>query len=114
MEPHEDAVKDFLGDKPSAQELREWREALQQRLHRMREDLVVGDEAHTNLSARISDLEEKIAALQEEEAVTGFVEESVRAVVADHGGNINTSSPSGSGMPAWADTDMDEVPEELT
>jgi len=79
----EDAVRDFLGERPGADELSEWRGLLQRRLEALREEEKKGPpEAVAPLQGKIAQLARQIAALQEEEAVTRFVEDSVRVTLA--------------------------------
>jgi hypothetical protein len=80
MSRDENAVRDFLGERPGAGQLAEWRVTLQQRLQSMEADQ---KKAPTPaLEAKIAQLKRQITALAEEEAVTQFVEDSVRVTLA--------------------------------
>lgn len=79
----QEAIQRFLGERPGARELREWRETLQQRLASLTRDRNQGSAgAAAALELKIAQLQRQIAALQEEEAVTQFVEDSVRVTLA--------------------------------
>ena len=55
------AVEQFLGENPSSAQLRQWRETLR---------------------ARLAEMDRQIAALEREELITEFVEDSVRVTLA--------------------------------
>ncbi len=75
----EQAVQQFLGDRPGADQLREWRATLEHRLQALeRERERAADRA---LDAKIAQLKKQIAALGEEAAITEFVEDSVRVTL---------------------------------
>ena len=77
----DEAVKEFLGERPGASELREWRITLQQRLEALEaERKRLG--ATARMDTQIATLRKQLAALQEEEAITQFVEDSVRVTLA--------------------------------
>jgi hypothetical protein len=77
------AIDQFLGDQPSSVQLRHWRETLLTRLRRLREELkeATPQEAAA-LRARLREMERQIAALEQEELITEFVEDSVRVTLA--------------------------------
>ncbi len=81
MQPHdEQAIRDFLGERPDASQLRDWRITLQQRLDALRkEQTVTGNE---RLKPKIDQLRKQVDALLQEEAITSFVEDSVRVTMA--------------------------------
>ena len=76
-------VRDFLGDRPDAAQLAEWATTLRDRLARLQDDLrrVSGDD-RAPLKAQVKRLKRQIAALEEEAAITQFVEDSVRVTLA--------------------------------
>ena len=82
VDPREEIVEDFLGGAPRAQQWRAYREALQDRY---RDAVAARDSADpdspdfVSLEKRVRELREQVQALAEEEAVTQFVEDSVRA-----------------------------------
>ena len=77
------AIREFLGERPDAAQLREWRTTLQERLKRMLSGRdAAGPEAKATWDGRIAELRRQIAALEQEELVTEFVEDSVRATLA--------------------------------
>jgi len=104
----EDAVRDFLGEQASAEELRDWREALEGRLARLHAEAAGNPAASDALRPKIDQLEKQIRALQEEEAITGFVEETVRASVADLGPVTSDSAPHEANIPPWASIDIED------
>src|SRR5512146_3086564 len=114
MDPQrvDDAVKEFLGGSAPASELRLWREALQQRLNRLRAEAANDPQTRDAPRLKIEHLERQVRALMEEEAISGFVEETVRGSVADVAGSSSKgqSSPE-SDVPPWADIDLDDLPE---
>ena len=77
------AIQQFLGDRPDTSQLREWRTTLEDRVKALRSERsrVTGDKASI-LETRIAQLEKQVAALREEEAITEFVEDSVRVTLA--------------------------------
>lgn len=114
-DPLDDAVRDFLGDSPPARELREMREALEERLRRLRSEASADPAARDALRPRIEQVESQIRVLAEEEAISGFVEETVRSTAMDMGITAPEPEPeteNAPAIPAWADMDLDDVPEE--
>lgn len=77
----EEAIRQFLGDRPEAAQLREWCAALEHRLEGMRRERAAHPAAGA-LDAQIAQIERHLAALREEKAVTEFVEDSVRVTLA--------------------------------
>lgn len=69
LESVEPVIEEFLEGAPRAETWGELRKALSLRLEAARSE---GDQAH------IDELEEQVAALAQEEAITRFVEDSVR------------------------------------
>ena len=83
MSEEDTVVQQFLGDRPNAEQFRDWRVTLERRLQAMVEDRKSAEgPAAASLDARITQLKRQVAALQEEEAVTQFVEDSVRVTLA--------------------------------
>jgi hypothetical protein len=77
------AVEQFLGDEPSSAQLRQWRETLRARARRLRQELKEADpERAAVLRARLAEMDRQIAALEQEELITEFVEDSVRVTLA--------------------------------
>ncbi len=77
----EQAIEEFLGERPRAAELTNWREILERRLAALKaERQRLG--ATAALDHQVAQLERQVAALREEEAVTAFVEDSVRVTLA--------------------------------
>jgi phage shock protein A len=81
MQP-EEAVREFMGDRPGADELTEWRATLEDRLKKLEAERDKGDKVSGGLANKITQLKKQIAALRQEEAITQFVEDSVRATLA--------------------------------
>ena len=77
----EQAVQQFLGDRPGADQLREWRTTLERRLKSLEQERERLKDADKGLEAKIAQLRKQIAALGEEEAITEFVEDSVRVTM---------------------------------
>jgi hypothetical protein len=71
----EEIMDSFFGETSRARELRELKETLQERLK-----VLLADGASSE--KKIQELRGQISVLAEEEAVSGFVEESVRATLA--------------------------------
>jgi hypothetical protein len=83
MTDEQKAIRAFLGDRPDAAQWRAWRETLEDRLRRLRaEEIPTEPAASVRLAARIAELKRQIAVLEQEELVTEFVEESVKATLA--------------------------------
>ena len=80
----DEAIQQFLGDRPGVQQLREWRETLERRLKELEAERGKPQpgKAGAALAAKIAQLKRQVAALREEEAITGFVEDSVRVTLA--------------------------------
>jgi hypothetical protein len=77
------AVEQFLGKDPSSAQLRQWRETLITRSRRLRQELKEADpKQEAALRARLAEMSRQIAALEQEELITEFVEDSVRATLA--------------------------------
>ena len=108
-----DAVREFLGDSAPASELRIWREALQQRLNRLRAEAAQDPQTREALRLKIEHLEKQVHALMEEEAISGFVEETVRASVADVSAIGIDCRSKESEIPPWASLDVDDIPDDL-
>lgn len=82
MMNEEQAVRDFLGDRPGADELTEWRSTLEARLQKLEAERDKGGTPDARLVQKIAQLRKQIAALRQEEAITLFVEDSVRVTLA--------------------------------
>jgi len=77
------AIDQFLGDKPSSAQLRQWRETLLIRVRRLRRELKEAEPLQAaSLRARLAEMERQIAALEQDEMITEFVEDSVRVTLA--------------------------------
>jgi len=77
------AIEQFLEGNPSAAQLRQWRETLRARARRLRQDLKTArPEQVPALRARLAEMNRQIAALEQEELITEFVEDSVRVTLA--------------------------------
>ena len=82
MVKEEDVIRDFLGERPEAAQLRDWRETLEYRLRSLEAELAkASSEQRPAIESRLQPLRKQIAALRQEEAVTTFVEDSVRATL---------------------------------
>lgn len=82
MTNEDEVIDDFLEGRPRADTWRELRETLQARLRDAvaERDAVAGDAPRrAGLDRRVRELRDQVAALAQEEAVTQFVEDSVRA-----------------------------------
>jgi len=78
-------IDEFLEGAPRAETWRELRQTLADRLRDARETLNRAPENSPNrtlLEKKVRELREQVAALEQEEAITRFVEDSVRATVA--------------------------------
>lgn len=74
-------IEEVLEGKPRAEQWREWRQALEDRLRHLREMRSRGIVEFENIDEVIRDIEEKVKVLREEEIITEFVEQQVRAIV---------------------------------
>ncbi|MBC7807359.1 MAG: hypothetical protein H7145_14565 [Akkermansiaceae bacterium] len=82
FDPRDEVIEDFLEGQPRAARWREYRLALQTRLDAAKEKVALtaeGSGERTELDDRIKELREQIRVLAEEEAITQFVEDSVRS-----------------------------------
>ena len=79
-----DILEEFLGDTPRAAEWRELREALRERLRAMLRSRETETEplALLTLETQIAALRKQVAALETEEVVAQFVEDSIKASLA--------------------------------
>jgi hypothetical protein len=77
----EQLIEQVLEGHPRAEQWRQWREALEERLEKLLELKAKGIVEYPNLDERIEELKRYIAVLREEEIVTEFVEQQVRMVV---------------------------------
>jgi hypothetical protein len=78
----ERAIEQFLGDRPRADDLARMRQTLLDRRRRLAaEQEDAGPEARAALQSRMSVLDQQIAALEQEELITRFVEDSVRVTL---------------------------------
>jgi hypothetical protein len=71
MDDVERVIEEFLEGKPRAATLRELRQALEAKLHRLQQD-------PSTPCQQIDDLREQVRVLYEEEFITQFVEDSIR------------------------------------
>lgn len=78
----DEAIKDFLGERPDSRQLNDWRVTLEERLTALQAEQERAGGANPRLRAKIEQLKKQISALREEEAVTEFVEDSVRVTLA--------------------------------
>ena len=82
MSNQDEVIEEFLEGQPRAQAWREMRETLEARLKdavAARDGIDPEDPQLPGLERRVRDLRAQVAALGQEEAITQFVEESVRA-----------------------------------
>ncbi|MES2460000.1 MAG: hypothetical protein V4671_05400, partial [Armatimonadota bacterium] len=80
----EQIVGEFLGDQPRAETWRSYKEVLAVRLKEALEsrDAAAPDSLqYLNLDKKVRELREQVRVLAEEEAITQFVEDSVRATM---------------------------------
>src|SRR5207302_6113293 len=79
----EEAIEEFLEGKPRAQELAEMVEALEMRRQSFtrERDTAPSDAKRKEWAARLREVETQIRALREEQAITGFVETSIRSAM---------------------------------
>lgn len=78
----DEAIRQFLGDRPDAAQLHDWRATLEERLTALERDRKARGGGGPGTEAKVNQLKRQIAALVEEEAVTRFVEDSVRVTLA--------------------------------
>ena len=82
MNESDQVIEEFLEGQPRAQTWRSLRETLQARLEdavASRDAIDPEDPRRTILERKVRELREQVAALAQEEAITQFVEDSVRA-----------------------------------
>jgi hypothetical protein len=82
MSDQDQVIEEFLEGKPRADTWRELRETLQARLQdavAARDTAAPDDPRRAALERKVREMKEQVAALAQEEAVTRFVEDSVRA-----------------------------------
>lgn len=77
----EQLIEQVLEGHPRAEQWRQWREALEERLEKLLELKAKGIVEFPNLDELIEELKRYIAVLREEEIVTEFVEQQVRMVI---------------------------------
>lgn len=88
MQDTEQVIQEFLGENPRAAEWRAMRQALTERLTALRrqrreEEISGADAARLRvLDTQVGALERQVAALETEEAVSQFVEDSIKVAVA--------------------------------
>lgn len=76
-------IEDFLGERPRASQIEGWLEALRSKLARVREEArQASAEDAVRLRNKVRELEQQVAALEKEAAITQFVEDSVRVTLA--------------------------------
>ena len=84
METTDDVINDFMGGTPRANQWRELRIVLEERLVDAKLQLQateVGSAAHRSLQRKVKEMTLQVTALFQEEAVAQFVEDSVIATV---------------------------------
>ncbi len=74
-------LEEVLEGQPRAEQWRQWRKALEERLNRLLELKAKGIDELPDLDERIEELRRYIAVLREEEIITEFVEQQVRMVL---------------------------------
>lgn len=82
FDPREEVIEDFLDGQPRAETWREYKEALSSRLKYALADLKASlpdSPDRAALEEKVAELREQVAALAQEEAITQFVEDSVRS-----------------------------------
>ncbi|MCX7643546.1 MAG: hypothetical protein N2116_07065 [Armatimonadetes bacterium] len=77
----EQLIEQVLEGHPRAEQWRQWREALEERLQKLLELKAKGIADFPDINQRIEELKQYIAVLREEEIITEFVEQQVRMVV---------------------------------
>ena len=79
----QEAIQDFLGERPGAAELRDWLTTLEHRVAALEEERrIARPESRVGLDRKLTQLRKQVAALREEAAITEFVEDSVRVTLA--------------------------------
>jgi hypothetical protein len=74
-------LDEVLEGQPRAEQWRQWREVLEERLNKLLELKAKGINEFPDLDERIEELRRYIAVLREEEILTEFVEQQVRMVL---------------------------------
>lgn len=74
-------IEEVLEGHPRAEQWRQWREALEERLQKLLAMRKKGIAEFPDLDERIDQLKEFIVVLREEEILTEFVEQQVRMVI---------------------------------
>ncbi len=79
----EEVIEDVLGENPRARELRLMRSALEMRLAGFTRELVrtKDEKEKRGLETKIAELKKQIEVIHKEEAITTFVEDSVRVTL---------------------------------
>ncbi len=77
----EQLIEQVLEGHPRAEQWRQWREALEERLEKLLELKAKGIVEYPDIDQRIEELKRYIAVLREEEIITEFVEQQVRMVI---------------------------------
>lgn len=77
----EQLIEQVLEGHPRAEQWRQWREALEERLEKLLELKAKGIIEYPDIDQRIEELKRYIAVLREEEIITEFVEQQVRMVI---------------------------------
>ncbi len=77
----EQLIEQVLEGHPRAEQWRQWREALEERLEKLLELKAKGIIEYPDFDQRIEELKRYIAVLREEEIITEFVEQQVRMVI---------------------------------
>ena len=78
----EEAIDEFLEDNPRAAELAEMIAALEVRRRTFERELMAAtDERKKEWEAKLREVDKQIKVLQEERAITSFVEDSIRVTV---------------------------------
>jgi len=77
-------LQKFLGDQNRAEDFRQWRMVLEERLKGLRQTLQTADDpvVTRKLRQQIQDLQDNLAVLRTEEPVAQFVEDSAKATLA--------------------------------
>lgn len=78
----EQVIDDFFEGSPRADELRRMRDALSDRLRALRRQRAESGDDAPRLTAQIAAMERQIEALKTEEAVSQFVEDSIKVTLA--------------------------------